>query len=159
MINTTWISTTWISTTWISTAGIKTIGINTTGVVTKKPVTGSETGTRVTSCVVSKKIINKLITNQLLTSAFRCLILLLCLILSPAYSVADDDTPQPPVNINTADAQTLSTVLKGVGPSKAKAIIAYRENYGNFKSVDELAEVKGIGRSLIDINRELMTLE
>lgn len=49
-----------------------------------------------------------------------------------------------PVDVNTADAKTLST-LKGLGMKKAQAIIKYREKNGNFKSVDELASVKGIG--------------
>ncbi|MGK0498817.1 MAG: competence protein ComEA [Oceanicoccus sp.] len=63
------------------------------------------------------------------------------------------------VNINTADAATLSDQLKGVGHSKAEAIVAYRESYGPFKSIDELTAVKGIGESLMDKNRERIVLE
>lgn len=51
---------------------------------------------------------------------------------------------QNSVNINTADAATL-TDLKGIGPKKAQNIIAYRNEHGAFKSVDDLAQVKGIG--------------
>ena len=58
------------------------------------------------------------------------------------------------VNINTADAGTLSSELSGVGQSKAEAIIAYREKYGPFKNVDDLAKVKGIGQATVDRNRE-----
>jgi competence protein ComEA len=47
------------------------------------------------------------------------------------------------VNINTADEAALTSV-KGIGKSKAKAIIAYREQNGAFKSVDDLTKVKGI---------------
>ncbi len=56
------------------------------------------------------------------------------------------------VNINTADATALAT-LDGVGDAKAEAIIAYRNANGPFKSVEELANVKGIGKKLIELNR------
>jgi competence protein ComEA len=58
-----------------------------------------------------------------------------------------------PVNINSADATTLSSELKGVGPAKAAAIVEYRQKHGPFRSVDELALVKGIGQKFIDKNR------
>jgi competence protein ComEA len=58
-----------------------------------------------------------------------------------------------PVNINSADAATLARELKGVGESKAAAIVDYRLKHGPFKSADELAQVKGIGQKLIDRNR------
>lgn len=58
-----------------------------------------------------------------------------------------------PVNVNTADAPTLAKSLSGVGPSTAQAIIDYRTKHGPFKSVEELARVKGIGSKLIEKNR------
>jgi competence protein ComEA len=58
-----------------------------------------------------------------------------------------------PVNINTADAATLSRELKGVGVKRAQAIVDYRKVHGPFKSADELALVKGIGPAAIDKNR------
>lgn len=48
------------------------------------------------------------------------------------------------VNINTAD-KALLTELPGIGPAIADAILAYRQGNGNFKSIDELTKVKGIG--------------
>ena len=48
------------------------------------------------------------------------------------------------VNINTAGADELKA-LPGIGPAKAEAIVAYRKQPGNFKSVEELKNVKGIG--------------
>ncbi len=54
-----------------------------------------------------------------------------------------------PVNINTADTKVLST-LKGIGPKKAKAIVDYRQKHGNFKSLQDLAEVRGIGEKSLD---------
>ena len=48
------------------------------------------------------------------------------------------------VNINTAGADELKA-LPGIGPAKAEAIVEYRKQHGNFKSVEELKNVKGIG--------------
>lgn len=48
------------------------------------------------------------------------------------------------VNLNKATEEELQT-LPGIGPSKAKAIIQYRQEHGGFKSVDELKNVSGIG--------------
>jgi competence protein ComEA len=58
------------------------------------------------------------------------------------------------VNINSADAATLDRVLDGVGPSKAEAIVAYRKSNGAFRSIEQLASVKGIGLSTVERNRE-----
>jgi competence protein ComEA len=63
------------------------------------------------------------------------------------------------VNINRADASSLAAGLRGVGPSKAEEIVRYREAFGPFETVDELAEVKGIGKSTLEKNRDLITLE
>ncbi|MBD8491444.1 helix-hairpin-helix domain-containing protein [Pseudomonas syringae] len=62
-------------------------------------------------------------------------------------------------NINTADAESLQKNLSGIGANKAAAIVAYREANGNFTSVDELLEVKGIGKTLLDRNRDRISLE
>lgn len=62
------------------------------------------------------------------------------------------------LNLNTADAPTLTTQLTGIGKAKAKAIVAYREANGPFTSVDDLLEVKGIGKSLLDKNRDKLTV-
>ena len=53
------------------------------------------------------------------------------------------------VNINSATQSELEAV-KGLGPAKAKAIITYREAHGNFKSLDELDNVKGFGSASIE---------
>ncbi len=62
------------------------------------------------------------------------------------------------VNINTADAATLDEVLLNVGPAKAQAIVEYRRENGAFKSVEQLAMVKGIGLKTVEKNRERITL-
>lgn len=71
---------------------------------------------------------------------------------------AGDGAPRT-VNINTADAATLAEVLKGVGLAKAEAIIAYRKEHGGFKSVEQLAEVKGIGDKLVKANQERIVVK
>lgn len=48
------------------------------------------------------------------------------------------------VNLNTATVEQLEA-LNGIGPSKAQAIVDYRKKNGNFKTVDELNNVPGIG--------------
>ncbi|MFN4324600.1 MAG: ComEA family DNA-binding protein [Azonexus sp.] len=52
------------------------------------------------------------------------------------------------VNLNTATVEELDGV-KGIGPSKAKAIVDYRSKHGPFKSVDDLKGVKGFGEKSV----------
>lgn len=56
------------------------------------------------------------------------------------------------VNINTASAEQLASNLKGVGLKKAQAIVEYRKAFGDFKSVNELTAVKGIGDKTLEKN-------
>lgn len=62
------------------------------------------------------------------------------------------------VNLNAADAETLRRDLFGIGAAKAKAIVAYRESNGPFTAVDELLEVKGIGKALLEKNRDRLAI-
>jgi len=64
-----------------------------------------------------------------------------------------------PVNVNTATAEEIAEALKGVGMSKAEAIVSYRTEHGDFKHADELVNVKGIGIRTVDINREYILLD
>ena len=63
-----------------------------------------------------------------------------------------------PVNVNTADAETISAELQGVGISKAIAIVEFRKANGPFKSADDLIQVKGIGARTVEINRKNILL-
>lgn len=64
-----------------------------------------------------------------------------------------------PVNVNTADAETISAELQGVGITKAIAIVEYRKANGPFKSPDDLVQVKGIGERTVELNREYILLQ
>ena len=77
---------------------------------------------------------------------FSAIFLSLLLFVSP---VSAGET----VDINRASVSELASVLKGVGESKAQAIVDYRNQNGPFSSVEQLAEVKGIGMKLIERNR------
>jgi len=63
-----------------------------------------------------------------------------------------------PVNVNSADAQTIADSLKGVGLKKAEAIVEYRKANGSFDSAMELTEVKGIGEKTVIKNRDDIAL-
>jgi comEA protein len=52
------------------------------------------------------------------------------------------------VNINSANAEQLSS-LPGIGLKKAEAIVAYRKLNGEFESVEEIVNVKGIGPKML----------
>jgi competence protein ComEA len=62
------------------------------------------------------------------------------------------------VNINTASAEELSQ-LSNIGPSKAEAIVSYREQHGPFRSVQELTNVAGIGERTVEINLDRIELD
>lgn len=61
------------------------------------------------------------------------------------------------IDINSADEDELSK-LYGIGKSRAKAIIEYRENNGGFFTVEELANISGISEKIIEKNKELITV-
>jgi len=77
---------------------------------------------------------------------------------APASNQAAATAKPGKLNLNTADAQTIQSELSGIGEAKAQAIVAYREANGPFSSVDELLEVKGIGKSLLDKNRDKLDI-
>ena len=62
------------------------------------------------------------------------------------------------VDINTADAKTIDRVLINIGPAKAEAIVAHREANGPYKSLEQLANVKGIGLKTVEKNRDRIQL-
>lgn len=80
------------------------------------------------------------------------LLLMLCLMSGAVFA-------GQPVNINTANAETLAQSLDGIGLSKAQAIVSYRQKNGVFKHADELVNIKGIGLKTIEKNRANIQLD
>ncbi len=62
------------------------------------------------------------------------------------------------IDINTADAATLAQSITGIGPSKAQAIVDYREANGPYATPDDLVQVQGIGFKTLDRIREFVTV-
>lgn len=58
------------------------------------------------------------------------------------------------IDLNKADVSTLTGSFKGIGKKRAEAIIAYRESHQGFKSIEELAEVKGLSQHFVTANIE-----
>ena len=76
----------------------------------------------------------------------------------PSAIAATKPADPAPLNINVADVTALQR-LRGIGAVKAQAIVDHRQAHGAFASVDELLEVKGIGKALLQRNRELLSVD
>ena len=63
------------------------------------------------------------------------------------------------VNINEADAAEIADTLVGIGMSRAQAIVQYREEHGQFTSLDDLVDVKGVGEATIVNNKDRIRFE
>lgn len=62
-----------------------------------------------------------------------------------------------PLDINKADAEAISNSLSNIGPKKAEAIVQYRKEHGDFKTIKDLENVKGIGnKTAMLIEKELV---
>ena len=81
---------------------------------------------------------------------------------SPSATTTEPQVPTSskpiyPININTATVEELD-LLPDIGPSRAKAIIDYRTEYGPFTSVDDLLYVSGIGEKILAKIRPYITV-
>ena len=79
---------------------------------------------------------------------------------TPTATVVQDGTSagcEMIVNINAAGVEELET-LPGIGPIKAQAIVEYRNEHGEFSSVDELDDVEGIGEKTVEKIRACVVL-
>ena len=78
-------------------------------------------------------------------------------LLSLFVSLAFSGITYAAVDLNTATKEQLETV-KGIGPSKAEAIIEYRKQHGPFKKVDDLNEIKGFGDKSVEALKGELTV-
>lgn len=74
-----------------------------------------------------------------------------------AAETVPEETVSFPVNINTADADTL-TALPGIGQVLAERILAYRRQNGPFRAVEEIMKVEGIGEKKAEAILDLITV-
>jgi len=75
---------------------------------------------------------------------------------APEAAKGDEETTR--VSINAASAEALAQAMNGVGLKKAQAIVSYREEYGPFKTLEDLQQVPGMGASLVERNLDRLTL-
>ncbi|WP_257346104.1 helix-hairpin-helix domain-containing protein [Pseudalkalibacillus decolorationis] len=68
-----------------------------------------------------------------------------------------EESEEGKVNVNKAEASELETIT-GIGPSKAEAIIRYREENGPFQAIEDLTNVPGIGEKSIEQMKEQITI-
>lgn len=95
--------------------------------------------------------------KKLLTAVFTFIVIQLG-ITQPAFAAESSHqqsvaAQSSTVNINTASETQLRS-LPGIGASKAKAIVEYREAFGKFASIDAITNVKGIGNKLLSKFRD-----
>lgn len=79
-------------------------------------------------------------------------------VIQQTEAAGDSDTAEGVVNINTADADTLKS-LSGIGDAKAQAILAYREEYGVFSTIEEIMQVPGIKESTFSAIKDKITVK
>ena len=77
---------------------------------------------------------------------------------SKAVPAKASDEEGTRVSINNASAEELARAMNGVGLKKAQAIVSYREEYGPFKTMEDLKQVPGMGNSLVERNLAVLTL-
>ncbi len=76
----------------------------------------------------------------------------LALVMQSAYAIQS-------VNINKASAKDIADALDNIGMAKAEAIVKYRAEHGPFTTVDQVANVQGIGPKTLEKNKGYILLK
>ena len=82
-----------------------------------------------------------------LSNVLRAAVLTLLLACQSVFAL-----PEGAINVNAASPEEIASALKGVGYTRAAAIVKYREQHGDFVDMDEFLAVKGIGPSVVEKN-------
>jgi len=90
---------------------------------------------------------------------FKVLIAVMFTVLMGSSSIAVAKDERSIININTATVEMLDTEMAYVGESIAKKIVDYREKHGDFKKVEDLTKVKGIGSRILNANKEYVDVK
>ena len=114
---------------------------------------------RHTTCTFRNKAVAAVLTliGTIATGAPLCLAAARSAAPAAKSAVEEADSKPEPINVNTADVDTL-TELPGVGHAIAQRIVEYRKEHGPFKSVDELLNVRGIGDRSLARMRDRVTV-
>ena len=78
-----------------------------------------------------------------------CRVFMMAVFLSPSWAATT-------VDMNVADAAQLDAMLDGVGAKKAQLLVEWRQAHGAFRSVEDVAKVKGFGIALAQRNKDKM---
>lgn len=105
-------------------------------------------------------------SKKLFTITTTIMALFTLLIVNPTFAEGKKEGATKPsetvasmqkININQADAKTLTT-LNGIGKDRALKIIEYREQNGPFQKIEDLMKVKGIGKKVFEMNKDVITV-
>lgn len=72
---------------------------------------------------------------------------------SPKNTIHQSSINQKKIDLNHASAKQIAKSFKGIGPKRSEAIVKYREQHGTFKTLDDLAQVKGISKRFVEKHR------
>ena len=83
---------------------------------------------------------------------------LCCALVFTAAGQGKKQPPAKPLDLNTATPEELQQ-LPGIGPTKAKAIVHFREKSGPFRRVEDLLVIRGISRARLEKLRPYVTVQ
>jgi comEA protein len=95
--------------------------------------------------------------NFLRTLVFGLAVTALCVVLCSVHLQANSETPGKKIDINTASAAELQK-LPRIGEKVAQRIVDFRKQHGEFKKIEEIMKVKGIGEKTFKLIKDLIVV-